>query len=738
MTVSSTIRKAGPFTGNNLATTFPFSFKIFSKGDVKVLLVNTNGLTTVLTLDSDYSVQLNANQDSQPGGWVTYPISGNPLATGYELVMLGDLPYDQETDITNQGGFYPSVIEDMSDRSTIQIQQLAEITSRAIVYSEAESVSPVLPNAQARANSIVGFDASGNLELYGLSPTIGAGDLRNEAWTDGQDFTAGTSNSVLLSRAYGTKANLGTVVMSGVSQDPNSYSLANNGTVLQFDSIIPVGVTRIWCVGGTTLSIYVPPDGSVGDSKLAWSGILDRCVDTIAALRQLSKILYDRAFTLGYYALGDGGGGQYYLDATDTSSVDNGGTVIVAADGGRWKLRYSTFLSVLQFGAKGDGTADDQPAFQAAINALTTVGNPNGGASGTLFAPAGRSFTFKTAGITISSPINIDCRSIISYAPITGSAVTIGTAYAWSNAYDIYFAGFTSTTTGAFPAAINAAGCTAVKINAMTFSRFTVRTITGFSYAGVYLDGSGALGWQQIIQHNRMDLGQIANCGVGVKMVSADAATSQVEANRFFIQNVYQNYTNIQVDDATHVASGSNTFDINAMDNCSPGGVGLDMYALYNHVYIGYTAAPIRMNASSGYCYVKIQNTPSSGVVISYGGTNNWVQCDSVDAGQLPVGGVAIGLNTNYQNTYGVPIEVVTNVNLTPTSSSSESATVAVGPTAAALVTKHNPAISAMATPVAIQFPLQFIVPPGWYWKISGAGSGAIALGTAAFQQSSS
>jgi len=291
MTVSSTIRKAGPFAGNNAATTFPFSFKVFAKGDVKVLLVNPNGLATALTLDSDYSVLLNANQDSNPGGWVTYPISGNPLASGYQLVTLGDLAYDQETDITNQGGFYPSVIEDMSDRSTIQIQQLAEITSRAIVYSEAESASPVLPNAQARANSLVGFDASGNLELYGLSPAVGAGDLRNEAWTGGQDFTAGTSTSVTLSRAYGTKANLGTVVMAGLPQDPASYSLTSNGTVLQFDGVIPLGVTRIWCVGGTTLSIYTPPAGSVTEAMLAVGSRMASRVKDFVSVRDSGCVL---------------------------------------------------------------------------------------------------------------------------------------------------------------------------------------------------------------------------------------------------------------------------------------------------------------------------------------------------------------------------------------------------------------------------------------------------------------
>ena len=33
-----------------------------------------------LVLDSDYSVTLNADQETSPGGTITYPIVGSPLA----------------------------------------------------------------------------------------------------------------------------------------------------------------------------------------------------------------------------------------------------------------------------------------------------------------------------------------------------------------------------------------------------------------------------------------------------------------------------------------------------------------------------------------------------------------------------------------------------------------------------------------------------------------------------------
>lgn len=131
MTISSSVRLAGPFPGNDSATDFPFTFKVFKKNDVQVTLTDTDGNESILTLDSDYSVTLNANQNSSPGGSVTYPLSGAPLATGFKLTLSGSLPYEQPTGLTNQGGFYPQVVEDALDRCVIQIQQLAEQLSRA-------------------------------------------------------------------------------------------------------------------------------------------------------------------------------------------------------------------------------------------------------------------------------------------------------------------------------------------------------------------------------------------------------------------------------------------------------------------------------------------------------------------------------------------------------------------------------------------------------------------------------
>lgn len=149
MTISSTPRKAGPFLGNGVTTSFPFTFKVFAAADVKVVIANSAGAETVLALNSDYTVTLNPNQDTSPGGIVTYPISGPSLPPGSTLSIIGNISYDQPLDLPSGGNFSPLALENQLDRTTMQIQQLAEIVGRSVSLPVTANASTQLPAPEA-------------------------------------------------------------------------------------------------------------------------------------------------------------------------------------------------------------------------------------------------------------------------------------------------------------------------------------------------------------------------------------------------------------------------------------------------------------------------------------------------------------------------------------------------------------------------------------------------------------
>ena len=85
MSVTNTPRKAGPYTGNNTDVQYTFGFKVFADADLVVTrAVIATGAESTLVLTTDYSVTRNADQDVDPGGYITLTAA---LADTYTLTL---------------------------------------------------------------------------------------------------------------------------------------------------------------------------------------------------------------------------------------------------------------------------------------------------------------------------------------------------------------------------------------------------------------------------------------------------------------------------------------------------------------------------------------------------------------------------------------------------------------------------------------------------------------------------
>ena len=132
MSVQNITRRAGPYVGTGLVSAYTFAFKVFRSEDVKVVRSassDANAQDETLTLGTDYTVKLNANQDEKAGGTVTL---ASPLAEGLRLSILSAITPDQQMVLTNHDGMLPTTLNDSADKAIALIQELKEEVGRSL------------------------------------------------------------------------------------------------------------------------------------------------------------------------------------------------------------------------------------------------------------------------------------------------------------------------------------------------------------------------------------------------------------------------------------------------------------------------------------------------------------------------------------------------------------------------------------------------------------------------------
>ena len=225
MTISTTTRKAGPFAGNNVTTSFPFTFKVFADTDLVVVHTDPSEVETTLVLATDYTVTLNPDQDTDPGGTVTLP---SALLTGYKLTITSDVPTLQSLELTNGGGFYPAVINDALDRLTILAQQNTEKIGRSVKVPVSSSDDPdnlidTLLAASSSA-SVSAASASSSASSASASASSASGSASAAA------ASAASIDAANLLTKSGNLSGLGSAATARTNLGLGTAATANTGT----------------------------------------------------------------------------------------------------------------------------------------------------------------------------------------------------------------------------------------------------------------------------------------------------------------------------------------------------------------------------------------------------------------------------------------------------------------------------------------------------------------------------
>lgn len=291
MTVETTSVFAGPYTTDGVATAFPFSFKALTASEVRV------EVDAVVVSPAAYVVQIAAQS-----GTVTFTL---PPAAGGALYVISDPDFRQGISFSNQAAFLPTSHNEANDRAAVRDQVLAERSARSLKLSLGE-VSPNLPSAFDRANSVIAFDETGNVVTkpfgsfppgppgQGLPDLMGPG---GSALVGSKAAGTGAVNSTVAASvaALGiTAADFG-ITFSGADESAKLQAAINAGHQYQKPIMLHGNLLGI----GSALDLkgrYVDIRGSGASSTaLVATAVMDRMLD----IEEASDVIVSPFFLSG-------------------------------------------------------------------------------------------------------------------------------------------------------------------------------------------------------------------------------------------------------------------------------------------------------------------------------------------------------------------------------------------------------------------------------------------------------
>ncbi|MCT4534542.1 hypothetical protein [Halodesulfovibrio sp.] len=132
MTISSQLT-VHRYVGDGIQNAWPVLFTFLKPEHVKAVKTSVEGVDTSLMYGSDYAVEV----VDGGGGRCTAP-----LAKDEKITLFLDVPLTQETDLRNAGKLSAEVIERMSDKLTLALQQQRDDIKRCVQVPPSSDSNP--------------------------------------------------------------------------------------------------------------------------------------------------------------------------------------------------------------------------------------------------------------------------------------------------------------------------------------------------------------------------------------------------------------------------------------------------------------------------------------------------------------------------------------------------------------------------------------------------------------------
>ena len=489
MTVSITLCKI-IVPGNGTQTVFTYNFELPVGALYALIYTDANGNQTTVP-SSAYSVSGIGNAS---GGSFTYPLTGAGIAAGTSLTFIRQTPFTQATSLGLNGGYSSTVVEGGLDWIVYQVQQLAEQVGRAVQIPVVDPAGLVttLPSAGQRAGNYAAFDGVGNLIATSGAPS--AGVLSQYALT----------SSVPIASSMAP-------VIDGIPTAGVATMWARG------DHVHPTDASRAPVSSPTfTGSVIVPtPTSAMQAATKAYVDGVSCGLASVAALR-LNTVLTNTVFVSGYFAAGDGGGGWFSCLLSDTTSADNGGTIIVDASLRRWyRVTEGAATSIAWFGGL-PSVADCTTALNAALAMIAAPG-------GTIYFPRGTyTFASQISYIIPAGEFSIGFEGAGSDATVLYWPSTNGISISASNAlHTVHFRDMSITTGSTSASLVGIVITNSVQGGAVQqsdFFRVTFRGSDGGAGTKVWGAGLSIVGHSFVNYDSCIWYGSAAAVGIGLEV----------------------------------------------------------------------------------------------------------------------------------------------------------------------------------------------------------------------------